>query len=65
MMIRRQKEQEHMKNASVKEMIRKQKLEAEERKEMVSTRSEHVDWLLLNFVGNSRKENVAEKSTDK
>jgi len=65
MMIRRQKEQEHMKNASVKEMIRKQKLEAEERKEMVSTRSEHVDWLLLNFVGTSRKENVAEKSTDK
>ena len=65
MMIRRQKEQEHMKNASVKEMIRKQKAEAEERKEMVSKRSEHMDWLLLNFVGTSRKENVAEKSTDK
>ena len=36
MIIRRQKEQEVMKNSSIKEMIRKQKLDAEDRKEMVS-----------------------------
>lgn len=36
MIIRRQKEQEVMKNNSIKEMIRKQKMDAEERKEMVS-----------------------------
>ena len=36
MIIRRQKEQEVMKNNSIKEMIRKQKCDAEERKEMVS-----------------------------
>ena len=38
MIIRRQKEQEVMKNNSIKEMIRKQKQDAEERKEMVSFR---------------------------
>lgn len=65
MMIRRQKEQEQMKNQSVKEMIRKQKQEAEERKDMVSAGSGNVDWLLLNFVGAARKEIVAEESTDK
>jgi hypothetical protein len=36
MIIRRQKEQEVMKNSSIKEMIRKQKMDAEERKELVS-----------------------------
>lgn len=35
-MIRRQKEAEMMKNASIKEMIRKQKYDANDRKEMVS-----------------------------
>lgn len=43
MMIRRQKEQEQMKNQSVKEMIRKQKQEAEERKDMVSKGSGDLD----------------------
>ena len=35
-MIRRQKEAEMMKNASIKEMIRKQKMDATDRKDMVS-----------------------------
>ena len=36
MMVRRQKEAEMAKNNSIKEMIRKQKMDAEERKQMVS-----------------------------
>ncbi len=36
-MVRRQKEAEMAKNNSIKEMIRKQKMDAEERKAMVST----------------------------
>ena len=36
MMIRRQKEAEMMKNASIKEMIRKQKMDANDRRDMVS-----------------------------
>ena len=35
-MVRRQKEAEMAKNNSIKEMIRKQKMDAEERKAMVS-----------------------------
>ena len=37
-LIRRQKQAEMMKNASIKEMIRKQKYDANDRKAMVSTR---------------------------
>ena len=35
-MIGRQREAEHMKNASIKEMIRKQKMDANDRRAMVS-----------------------------
>ena len=51
-MIRRQKEAEMMKNASIKEMIRKQKLDATDRKEMVSHRGvyNHLHYFYL-FLG--------------
>ena len=43
LMIRRQKEAEMMKNASIKEMIRKQKMDANDRKDMVSGRQSITD----------------------
>ncbi len=53
-MVRRQKEAEMAKNNSIKEMIRKQKMDAEERKAMVSTTTINPyrnkwkrDWLLV------------------
>ena len=46
-----------MKNASIKEMIRKQKMDANERKEMVSSPKVIPDLYCFIFVlGNSRKE---------
>jgi hypothetical protein len=44
--IRRQREAELMKNNNVKQMIRQQKLMAEERKEMVSNHKDKVVWVL-------------------
>ena len=55
-----------MKNASIKEMIRKQKLDATDRKEMVSEQ-ENVWYLrcICFILGKSRKETATAKSTNK
>ena len=62
-MIRRQKEAEMMKNASIKEMIRKQKLDANDRKDMVSNgwKTAIINIGFVLFIGKSRKEIAAEK----
>jgi hypothetical protein len=57
-MIRRQKEAEMMKNASIKEMIRKQKMDANERKEHVSGETPALIRIFF-CLGNSREENAA------
>jgi len=58
--IKMQKEQELMKNNNIKEMIRQQKMMAEERKEMVSYI--HNKYL-FNFYFRNTKRNVCNKET--
>lgn len=62
-----------MKNASIKEMIRKQKMDAIDRKDLVSEGGEGRDWersrsgmtdLGLFCVGNSGKEAAAAEQAD-
>jgi len=55
-----QKEQELMKNNNIKEMIRQQKMMAEERKEMVSYIH---NFNLINFYFRNTKRNVCNKET--
>ena len=58
-----QKEQELMKNNNIKEMIRQQKMMAEERKEMVSykTFNSFITFVLIHF--RNTKRNVCNKET--
>lgn len=63
-----------MKNASIKEMIRKQKMDANDRRDLVSDREGRGDWGrraaaeyspgCLFFVGNSGEEAAAEEQTN-
>jgi len=59
--IKMQKEQELMKNNNIKEMIRQQKMMAEERKEMVSTFLCLINFYLL--LSRNTKRNVCNKET--
>ena len=56
-----QKEQELMKNNNIKEMIRQQKMMAEERKEMVSAFDSMINFYLL-FYRNTKR-NVCNNET--
>jgi hypothetical protein len=58
-----QKEQELMKNNNIKEMIRQQKMMAEERKEMVSYI--HNSFYLTFILGISRETFAIKKQADK
>lgn len=54
-----------MKNASIKQMISKQKLDANDRKDLVSgIRFSGADLGFILFVGNSRQENDAAEPAD-
>ena len=64
LMIRRQKEAEMMKNASIKEMIRKQKLDASDRRELVSGSPIYCSNHSFVFVGNPRQEASAAEPAD-
>ena len=46
-LIQMQKEQEVMKNSSIKDMIRQQKMMAEEKKEMVSSNRQNLTLYFL------------------
>jgi hypothetical protein len=59
--IKMQKEQELMKNNNIKEMIRQQKMMAEERKEMVSTFLCLINFYIL--LSRNIKRNVCNKET--
>tara|TARA_B110001450_G_scaffold66842_1_gene63176 strand:+ start:537 stop:806 length:270 start_codon:yes stop_codon:yes gene_type:complete len=59
--IKMQKEQELMKNNNIKEMIRQQKMMAEERKEMVSTFLCSINFYIL--LSRNTKRNVCNKET--